>query len=84
MNTSVTNQPLAEKVIFSEDFFTVYLKDARSLSVPLAWFPTLANASRTQLQHYELLGDGEGIHWLDLDEDISVKGLLIGQHEDVA
>lgn len=84
MNTSVTNQPLAEKVIFSKDFFTVYLKDARSLSVPLAWFPILANASQAQLQHYELLGDGEGIHWYDLDEDISVKGLLIGQHQDIA
>jgi hypothetical protein len=84
MNTSITNQPLAERVTFDSNIFTVHLKDARSLSVPLAWFPTLANASETQLKHYELLGDGEGIHWIDLDEDISVKGLLLGQHEDVA
>ncbi len=84
MNTSTTDYPLVERVTFNSDIFTVHLKDARSLSVPLAWFPTLANATTTQLKHYELLGDGEGIHWCDLDEDISVKGLLLGQHDEVA
>lgn len=84
MNTSTTDYPLAEHVTFNKDIFTVHLKDARSLSVPLAWFPTLANATTTQLKDYELLGDGEGIHWCGLDEDISVKGLLLGQHDEVA
>jgi len=44
--------------------------------VPLAWFPRLAKASAKELQNYELLGDGEGIHWPDIDEDLSVQGLL--------
>lgn len=84
MNTSTTDQPLAEHITFNNDIFTVHLKDARSLSVPLAWFPALANASTVDLENYELLGDGEGIHWPNLDEDLSVKGLLLGQHDKVA
>ena len=84
MHTSTIDDPLAERITFSNDIFTVYFKDARSLSVPLAWFPVLANASPSELEHYEILGDGEGIHWTDLDEDISVKGLLLGQHDEVA
>lgn len=78
MNTLQTN-PLAEKVTFSKSDFTVYLKDGRALTVPLAWFALLANASMDNLKNYEILGDGEGIHWSTLDEDISVSGLLTGQ-----
>jgi hypothetical protein len=57
----------------------VSLNDGRVLSVPLAWFPRLANASPEQLAVFELLGEGDGIHWTDLDEDISVVGLLEGR-----
>ncbi len=56
----------------------ISLVDGRRIAVPLAWFPRLVAASRAQLENWELLGDGEGIHWLDLDEDISVAGLLRG------
>jgi hypothetical protein len=54
----------------------VNLVDGRRVSVPLEWFPKLAKATPAQLENYELLGDGEGIHWPDLDEDLSVEGLL--------
>lgn len=63
----------------TSDELVVSLNDGRVLSVPLAWFPRLANASPEQLATFELLGEGEGIHWPDLDEDISVLGLLEGR-----
>ena len=66
----------AKKVAFSTDELTVVLADGRRVSVPLAWFPRLLHASAEQLENYELLGEGVGIHWPDLDEDLSVAGLL--------
>ena len=75
---SLPAQPLAEKVTFSASTVTVYLKNARSLTVPLAWFESLSNASKEERLNYEILGDGEGIHWPGLDEDVSVMGLLLG------
>lgn len=71
---------LAREVRFTENDLVVFLVDGRTVSVPLSWFPRLANASREQLLNYQLLGDGEGIHWPELDEDISVSGLLRGVH----
>jgi hypothetical protein len=56
----------------------VGLADGRFISVPLAWFPRLLTASPEARSHWELLGDGEGIHWPDADEDLSVAGLLAG------
>ena len=77
MSTStVERAPLATDVSFTADEMIVALADGRRLAVPLAWFSTLAKASADQLRNYELLGDGEGIHWPDLDEDLSVEGLL--------
>jgi cell division inhibitor SulA len=72
--------PSAESVTFTNDEMIVALIDGRSISVPLAWFPTLSTATRAQLEHYELLGDGDGIHWPELDEDLSIRGLLQGTH----
>ena len=77
---AVDVHPLAENVRFTEDDMVVALVDGRTVSVPLVWFPRLASATREQLENYELLGDGEGIHWPDIDEDLSVKGLLRGTH----
>ena len=74
--TTVERTPLAADVTFTSDEMTVALVDGRRLSVPLAWFPRLARATTDQLRKFELLGDGEGIHWPDLDEDLSVEGLL--------
>ena len=70
--------PAAERVSFSEDELIVALVDGRTIAVPIAWFPTLANATKEQLEDFELLGDGQGIHWPQLDEDLSVEGLLLG------
>ena len=66
----------ARAVEFIPDAFTVRLEDGRSLIVPLEWFPRLRDATSEQRSHWELSGPGIGIHWPDLDEDISVAGLL--------
>jgi len=58
----------------------VEIIDGRSISVPLLWFPRLVKASQEELNHWELLGDGEGIYWPDVDEDLSIRGLLRGTH----
>jgi len=71
--------PRAMAVVCSEDELRVSLADGRSLSVPMAWFARLAHASQAERAHYELLGDREGIHWPEIDEDISIAGLLLGQ-----
>ena len=71
-------EPRAEQVRCTDDELVVDLTDGRTLAVPLAWFPRLAEASATQRHQYELVGDGRGIHWPLLDEDISVLGLLAG------
>jgi hypothetical protein len=71
--------PEAENVIVSEDTLTVELSDGRALSVPLAWFPRLLKATSRERHNWRLIGKGQGIHWEDLDEDISVEGLLIGK-----
>lgn len=72
----VKTEPLAVDVSFDEDMMTLRLADGRELSVPLEWFPRLRNANNRQLKRWELIGKGIGIHWKDLDEDISVEGLL--------
>jgi uncharacterized protein DUF2442 len=65
-------------VAVSENELTVSLADGRRISVPLAWFPRLLHATPIQRTRWELLGDGEGIRWPDLDEDLSVAGILRG------
>ena len=71
--------PRAMSVTCSDDELRVSLTDGRWLSVPVVWFPRLAHASPAARANYELLGDGEGIHWPDLDEDISVEGIIAGR-----
>jgi hypothetical protein len=61
-----------------DDNLTVDQADGRRLTVPLAWFPRLLHASSDQRQNWRILGDGQGIHWPDVDEDLSVNGLLRG------
>lgn len=77
MSSSIAEiRPKAREVSVSEDELTVLLADGRKISVPLAWFPRLLHATADQRRNFELLGDGEGIHWPDVDEDLSVAGLL--------
>ncbi len=70
--------PRAVDVVSDDDNLTVDLADGRRLIVPLAWFPRLLHASPDQRRNWRLLGDGQGIHWPDVDEDVSVGGLLRG------
>lgn len=81
MSTSAIEvHPLAHRVEFTDDDLVVSLVDGRKVIVPLLWFPRLANATKDQLKRYEILGDGEGLHWPEIDEDLSVAGLLRGSH----
>lgn len=67
-----------ETVDFSEDFLIVSLKDGRRISVPIEWYPRLAHASSSQRAKWEICGGGYGIHWPEIDEDLSTEGLLRG------
>jgi hypothetical protein len=66
-------------VVAGGDALVLMPTDGRCLSVPVAWFPRLAHAASAQRADYQLLGDGQGIHWPMVDEDISVMGLLAGR-----
>lgn len=81
MTTSTTEirVPEATDVTVTDDSLTVELSDGRTISVPLAWFPRLTHATRDERSRWRLIGRGEGIHWPDLDEDVSVEGLLAGR-----
>ncbi len=70
--------PRAVSVAFETDSFVVQLNDGRAVSIPYAWFPRLAEASVSQRAEYELIGRGVGLHWPQIDEDLSVVGLLRG------
>lgn len=81
MSSSVTDlrNAQAQDVAVSDETLTVNLVDGRSVSVPLAWYPRLTHARPAERTNWRLIGRGEGIHWPDLDEDISVEGLLAGR-----
>jgi len=67
---------LASKVWFSKDMLYVLLQDGREIGIPMLWFPRLRKASQEQLKDYRLIGNGVGIHWESIDEDISISALL--------
>ena len=77
MNSSIDNVR-ATKVWFDDDNMWVALDDGRVMSVPKVWFPRLDNATDEELNDYEMSGNGLGLHWDKLDEDISVPNLLLG------
>ena len=70
--------PRAQSVSVSDDTLSVDLVDGRTIAVPTAWYPRLAHATVEERSRWRLIGQGEGIHWPDLDEDISVDSLLSG------
>jgi hypothetical protein len=70
--------PRAKEVTVTEDELIVVLADGRRVGVPLAWFPRLLRATTAQRGNFEILGDGVGIHWPEIDEDLSIAGLLRG------
>lgn len=69
----------ARNVSVSEDSLTVDLEDGRTIAVPLVWFPRLMNGTPAERANFRLIGNGEGVHWPDLEEDISVESLLAGR-----
>jgi hypothetical protein len=68
-----------KNISISEDTLAVDLSDGRTISVPLNWYPRLLHGTPEERAHWRLIGKGEGIHWPDLDEDISVENLIYGQ-----
>jgi Protein of unknown function (DUF2442) len=78
MNTAANNEPRIAAVQVTEDEIKATLVDGRKISVPLVWSWRLAGATPEQRQNFELIGSGQGIHWPDLDEDISAIGMLTG------
>ena len=69
----------AQDVKVTDDALIADLSDGRTVSVPLAWFPRLLHGTPKERNRWRLIGDGEGIHWPDLDEDISVENLILGK-----
>lgn len=79
MNTvASTLEPRIKQIEVTEDSITAHLVDGRVISVPLAWSWRLSDATPEQRGKWELIGDGQGVHWPDIDEDISAKGMLYG------
>jgi len=71
--------PNALSADVSDDALSVELQDGRTLTAPLGWYPRLAHATPEERKHWRLIGAGTGIHWEDIDEDISIEGLLLGK-----
>lgn len=70
---------VAHRVSTTDDELVVELEDGRTITVPLAWYPRLQHGTVEQRNNWRLIGRGDGIHWPDLDEDISVAGLVSGR-----
>jgi len=82
MNTSaieILQVAKAQDVVVADDTLTVDLADGRTISVPLAWYPRLLHGTPEERNHWRLIGNGEGVHWPDLDEDISIEGIVLGK-----
>ena len=78
MNTAASNDPRIQDVRVSPDEIIARLADGRVISVPLAWSWRLSEATPKQRENFRLIGSGQGVHWPDVDEDISVEGMLHG------
>ncbi len=81
MNTSTIELrgTVAEKAAVTKDTLVLELADGRTVTAPLAWYPRLLHGTARERANWRLIGGGEGIHWPDLDEDISVENVLLGQ-----
>jgi hypothetical protein len=72
----ITKSKNAIDIVFSNSKMIVFLEDGRELSIPLEWFPRLRKATEEQLNNWRFIGSGEGVHWDEIDEDISIENLL--------
>lgn len=78
MNTAVSDMPRIVTIQVTDDAITAELADGRTISVPLAWSWRLSEATPEQRGKFEIIGSGQGVHWPDIDEDISATGMLFG------
>lgn len=78
MNTVAAIEPRIADLRVTDSEITAYLVDGRNVSVPLAWSWRLSDATPAQRNHWQLIGDGIGVHWPEVDEDISIDGMLHG------
>jgi hypothetical protein len=78
MNTAAASEPLIRDVQVTDEEITAHLVDGRTISVPLAWSWRLSEATPEQRANFEIIGSGQGVHWPDVDEDISARGMLGG------
>ena len=78
-STLASETATAKAVKVSNDALIVELRDGRSVSVPIKWYPRLAEGRPAERRNWQFVGPGIGIHWPDLDEDISIEGLLLGR-----
>lgn len=79
MNIVASSEPRILSIEVTDDEIVSRLADGRVVSVPLAWSWRLANATPAQRQRFEIIGNGEGVHWPDVDEDLSARGMLAGE-----
>lgn len=78
MNTAASSDPRIQEVRVTEDEIIAHLVDGRVISVPVAWSWRLSEATPAQRANFRLIGTGQGVHWPDVDEDLSVEGMLRG------
>jgi len=78
MNIVASNEPRIATLKVTNDSIIAQLSDGRTISVPLAWSWRLSEATTQQRNNFEIMGSGQGVHWIDLDEDISAWGMLYG------
>lgn len=78
MNIAVNADARVKNVTVTDDLITFHLVDGRVISVPLVWSWRLSEATTAQRDNYEIIGDGQGVHWPDVDEDLSVEGMFNG------
>ena len=71
--------PQAQNVVVTDDALTVDLSDGRTISVPLAWYPRLLHSTPNERNNWRFIGANDGIHWPDIDEDISIKNIILGK-----
>ena len=79
LKTEVVQVASTRNITITEDTLTVELSDGRTISIPLTWYPRLLHGTLVERNTWRLIGNGEGIHWPDLDEDISVENLVFGR-----
>ncbi|HMV42009.1 MAG TPA: DUF2442 domain-containing protein [Leptospiraceae bacterium] len=79
MNSILLIEPRAKEVKIIEDHaIWTLLEDGREIIVPIVWYPRLSRATKKELNNFRIIGRGSGIHWEDLDEDLSIKGFILG------